>query len=62
MFNIQKKVDLNSYAGNWVAFVDDHPVDSAASLALLMQKVKKMHLSKEPSVMLIPRRDEGPYI
>ena len=58
----KKRVDIDSYAGNWVAFVDDNPVDSAASLNLLMQKVKKRRLPKEPSIMLIPRKDEGPYL
>jgi len=27
-----------------------------------MQKVKEKSLPKEPSVMLIPRKDEGPYL
>lgn len=55
-------LNLNTYAGKWVAFIDNQPIACAENLNLLMQKVKKQHLHKEPSVMLIPRKDEGPYI
>ncbi len=56
------KIDLDSYAGTWVALVGDRPVAWAENLDLLMRKVKKQRFSKAPSVMLVPRKDEGPYI
>lgn len=56
------KINLDSYAGSWVALVGNRPVACAENLGLLMQKIKKKHLSKAPSVMLVPRKDEGPYI
>jgi CO/xanthine dehydrogenase Mo-binding subunit len=56
------KINLDSYAGSWVALVGDRPVACAESLDLLMQKVKKQRFAKTPSVMLVPRKDEGPYI
>lgn len=55
-------IDLEPYSGNWVAFVDNQPVAWAKDLNLLMQKVKKQCLLKQPSVMLVPRKNEGPYI
>ncbi|MEW5691907.1 MAG: DUF5678 domain-containing protein [Candidatus Hydrogenedentota bacterium] len=58
----RQKINFNSYAGNWVAFIDEQPVTYASTLSTLMQKVKKYRLPKEPSVMLIPRKDEGPYV
>jgi len=58
----KKKTKLDFYAGSWVALLNDRPVASAETLSILMQKVKKQRLSKEPSVMLVPRKDEGPYI
>ena len=50
------------YVGLWVALVDNKPKASDKRLDRLMGKVKRLHLKKEPSVMLIPRKNEGPYI
>lgn len=58
----KKTIDLEHYAGKWVAFIDNKPILWDDNLSLLMQKVKKHHLPKEPSIMLVPRKDEGPYI
>lgn len=56
-------VDLESYSGKWVAFIDERPIASSENLLILMKKLKKIKCpSKEPSVMLIPHKDEGPYI
>lgn len=54
--------DLNRYSGRWVAFIDNKPVVSDINLSVLMSKVKKIHSKKKPSIMLVPRKDEGPYI
>jgi len=58
----KKRIDLSKLSGKWVAFIDEVPVLWDKSLSLLMQKVKEKSLPKEPSVMLIPRKDEGPYL
>lgn len=57
------KINLEPYSGKWVAFIDEQPVAFSSNLALLMGKLKKhKRLPKEPSVMLIPHKDEGPYL
>ncbi len=50
------------YTGKWVAFVDDKPVAADETLGKLMKKIKSRHFRKSPSVMLVPRKDEGPYV
>lgn len=58
-----RKIDLEPYSGKWVAFIDERLIDSSQNLSLLMGKLKKhKHLPKEPSVMLVPHKDEGPYL
>ena len=57
-----KPKDLEPYSGKWVAFVNEKVINSAPSLEKLMSKVKKGRLKQEPSVMLVPRQDEGPYV
>lgn len=54
--------DLTHFEGKWVAFIDSRIVDSEEDLAKLMDTVKKRYPKKEPSVLLVPRKDEGPYI
>ncbi|MCM8799041.1 MAG: DUF5678 domain-containing protein [Candidatus Omnitrophica bacterium] len=54
--------NLDPYSGKWVAFIGNQLIDSAEDLKFLMQKLKNRSLSKEPSIMLVPRKDEGPYI
>lgn len=56
------RLNLEHYSGKWVAFIDDKIIASTEDLKILMQRVKKQHLPKEPSVMLVPRKDEGPYL
>lgn len=57
-----KRINLDHCSGKWVAFISNQPVEWAESLPLLIQKVKKKPLPQEPSFMLVPRKDEGPYI
>jgi hypothetical protein len=54
--------DLVPYSGKWVAFIDNLPFASDKNLSILMEKIKKARPHKEPSIMLVPRKDEGPYI
>ena len=56
------KEDLNRFAGKWVAFVDGKIADSADKLPKLMLKIKQKKLDQKASLMLVPRKDEGPYI
>lgn len=53
---------LGRFAGKWVALLDDEVIESAATLSNLMAKVRRRRLTRKPSVMLVPRKDEGPYI
>lgn len=54
--------DVSRFAGKWVAFVDGKVVDSADKLPKLMLKIKQKKIDQKASLMLIPRKDEGPYI
>ena len=54
--------DLAPYSGQWVALIDNRVVSSAATLATLMKRVRASRRVKQPSVMLVPRADEGPYV
>lgn len=56
------RTNLNRYAGKWVAFIDGRVLASDRTLEKLMKKVKTRRLKKKPSVFLVPRKDEGPYI
>ncbi|OGC09571.1 hypothetical protein A3J90_04765 [candidate division WOR-1 bacterium RIFOXYC2_FULL_37_10] len=58
----RKGVNLDKYAGSWVAFLDNKPVAWDKTLKDLMEKVEEKHFSKEPSVMLVPHKGEGPYL
>ncbi|WAC07984.1 MAG: DUF5678 domain-containing protein [Thermodesulfobacteriota bacterium] len=55
-----KTVSLGQYAGEWVAFAHGKVVAHQGTLKKLMKKVK--NLKNKPSVLLIPRKSEGPYI
>lgn len=59
---IRRRLNLERYSGKWVAFINDRPILSAEGLNILMERLKRQNLAQEPSVMLIPRKDEGPYI
>ncbi len=58
----KKRINLSKLSGKWVAFIDETPILWDENLSLLMRKVKEKSLPKEPSVMLIPRKDEGLYL
>lgn len=59
---IKIREDLNRFAGQWVAFVDGKVADSADKLPKLVLKIKQKKLGDKASLMLVPRKDEGPYI
>ena len=58
----RKKVELNRYAGKWVAFVNGRIIAFADYLPTLEKDVKKRKLEKRAVYFLVPRKDEGPYI
>lgn len=58
----KKSRDLSRFAGQWVAFIDSQIIGSEKDLNKLMENVRKQYPKKEPSVLLVPRKDEGPYI
>lgn len=53
---------LDKYAGKWVAFWDGKVVAHKRNLKRLMREVKKLKGVKKPSVLLVPKKDEGPYV
>jgi len=57
-----KPRSLDRYEGKWVAFVGERVVGTADSLASLMRALKKQKPHVQPSVLLVPRKDEGPYV
>lgn len=58
----RKRRNLSKYEGRWVALLDGKVVESATGLPTLMQKIKGKKFRKRPSVFLVPRKDEGPYV
>jgi hypothetical protein len=57
-----KKIKLDSYAGEWVAFIGDKIVAHNKNLRDLMKEIDAKGLRKKVSILLVPRKDEGPYI
>jgi len=55
-----KTIALDRYEGEWVAFADGKVVAHQSTLKRLMEKVKT--LRKKPSVLLVPKKKEGPYV
>ena len=53
---------LDRYAGQWVAFADGKVVAHEGTLKRLMKKIKKLKENKKPSVLLVPEKNEGPYV
>jgi len=56
----RKAIPLDKYAGEWVAFADGKVVAHQGTLRKLMKKVER--LKKRPSVFLVPKKNEGPYV
>ena len=54
--------NLAAYAGKWVAFSKSRVIAAGASLPEVMRKVHARKPPLIPSVFLVPRRDEGPYV
>ena len=56
----KKTICLDRYAGDWVAFAKGKVVAHQGTLNELMKRVQK--LKSKPSVFLVPRKKEGPYV
>lgn len=54
--------NLAAYAGKWVALSRHRVVAVGTSLPDVMRKVSPRRPRPQPSVFLVPRRDEGPYV
>lgn len=54
--------NLAAYAGKWVAFSSNRVVASGSSLPEVMRKLPAAQRRLKPSLFLVPRRDEGPYV
>jgi hypothetical protein len=57
-----KKIKLDYYAGEWVAFVGEKIIVHNRNLKYLMKEVDAKGLRKKASIFLVPRKDDGPYI
>lgn len=57
-----KEVDLEHFAGEWVALIENKIIGHNKVLKNLMRNIKKHSFKKLPSVLLVPRKEEGPYI
>jgi hypothetical protein len=55
-------VSLDKYAGEWVAFANGQVVAHGGSLRRLMEKVRGLKKVKKASVLLVPKKSEGPYV
>jgi len=58
----KKTSNLAVYAGRWVAFSNNRVVAVGPSLPEVMRKLSTRSPRLKPSVFLVPRRDEGPYV
>ena len=57
-----KKIKLNSYAGEWVAFIGEKIIAHDKNLKNLIKEIEVKGFKKKASVFLVPRKDEGPYV
>ncbi|MCH8317695.1 MAG: hypothetical protein IIA88_04255 [Bacteroidetes bacterium] len=60
--NRTKILDVSPYAGKWIAILNDKIIDSADELKTLMTQLSDQKLAQEPSVMRVPRKDQGPFV
>jgi len=59
----RKTIALDRYAGQWVAFADGKVISHEGSLKRLMKKVNKQKgARKKSSVLLVPKKTEGPHL
>jgi len=54
--------DVAAYAGKWVAFSRNRVIAAGTSLSGVLQKAEAKRPRVRPSVFLVPRDDEGPYV
>ena len=54
--------DVAAYAGKWVAFSNNKVIAAGSSLPEVMRKLPLRTRALKPSVFLVPRQDEGPYV
>ena len=54
--------NLTAYAGKWVAFSDNKVIAAGSSLPEVMRKLPARTRALKPSLFLVPRQDEGPYV
>ena len=60
---VSKTQNLAAYAGKWVVLSPTNRVVAAGfSLSEVVRKLPPSHSRTSPSVFLVPRRDEGPYV
>ena len=57
-----REPDLAAYAGKWVALSRKRIVAVGSSLPDVMRKLPSRPSPLTPSLFLVPRRDEGPYV
>ncbi len=60
--NEKKTLRLDRYAGEWVVLVGTQVIAHASSLEDAMRLASAKRGKLPPSVFLVPRKDEGPFI
>ena len=58
----EEAVNLEQFAGEWVALIGNKIVGHDKTLEGLMKNIENRPLKKKPSVLLVPRNGEGPYV
>jgi len=58
----REALDLEQFAGEWIALIENKIVGHNKALKVLMRTISNRSLKKRPSVLLVPRKEEGPYI
>ncbi|MCK4904832.1 hypothetical protein KAS42_01115 [bacterium] len=56
------QVSLDKFSGEWVALIENKVIAHSKTLEVLMKGIEKYPLKKKPSVLLVPRKEECPYI
>lgn len=58
----EQSVNLAAYSGKWVALSRNRIVAVGSSIPEVLRKIPARQPRMQPSLFLVPRRDEGPYV
>ena len=58
----KRPTNLAAYAGQWVTLAGNRVIAAGPSLPDVMEALPTGGPRHQPSLFLVPRRDEGPYV